>query len=157
MLFEVPWPSDELAFTQTVTLSGEPYLLTMRWVEAPDWVRVLSVPDDVPVALADLEGNLLTDLEGNVLVGLPQGVVPITATEPQGSWLMTITDRNGEVVEQGIRLVGGTRFGWRRVNGNEPLGELKLLTPNGQPMPDLPSIEDMQQRRVVLAYDDPLL
>ena len=74
-----------------------------------------------------------------------------------GCWSMDVIASDGSPVELGMRLVGGTRFAWRRVRGNEPLGELKLYSPNGLPLPDLPTIEDLQQRRVLVVYDDAAL
>ena len=71
-----------------------------------------------------------------------------------GCWLMSIATNDGVAIESGIRLVAGTRFAWRRVKGNEPVGGLILSTLSGLDAPDVPSIEDMQQRRVVLVYDD---
>lgn len=76
----------------------------------------------------------------------------------QGScWVMGIIANDGTVIESGIRLVAGIRFAWRRALGNEPLGVLALSTLGGNPIPELPSIEDLQSGEVALFYDDQVI
>ena len=117
-LFQVPWPSDELAFSQSITLDGVTYTMTASWVEAPKF----SDADDV-----------------------------------NASWVWSLASPDGTVIESGMRLVAGTQYAWRSATGLEPKGTLALTTLGGTPLPDVPSLEQMQRREVVLVYDDPTL
>lgn len=70
------------------------------------------------------------------------------------SWCLSLATAEGVVIESGMRLVAGAQLAWRGATGLSPEGVLTLASYGNVPVPDVPTIGDMQSGAAVLVYDD---